>query len=59
MNNTLSWPYLFDYYIKEIENDPADLIGSPIDNIEDELIDEEDEQEDNEDDEYLRELRSE
>ena len=58
MNDTHSWSYLFDYYISEIENDPADLLGSPMDSIEDEFINEEDEQEDD-DDEYEKEIRSE
>ena len=59
MNDTCSWPDLFDYHFAEIENDPADLLGSPTDNIDDELIDEEDEQEIDEDDEYEREIRAE
>ena len=58
MNGTFSWPYLFNYHIAEIENDPADLLGSPVDSIEDELINKESEEEED-DDEYEKEIRSE
>ena len=59
MNDTCSWLDLFDYHFAKIESDSADLLSSPTDNIEDELIGEEDEQEIDEDDEYEREIRSE
>jgi len=38
----------------EIENDPLDLIGLPVDIIEDEVIDEKDEQQN---DDYEQEIR--
>ncbi len=59
MNNTFSWSYLFNYYIAEIESDPANLLNSSVDNIENELVNEEDEQEDNDNNEYEKEIRSE
>ena len=59
MNNTFSWSYLFNYYIAEIESNPADLLSSLIDNIEDELVNKEDEQEDSDNNEYEKEIRSE
>ncbi|CAG8731866.1 2836_t:CDS:1 [Cetraspora pellucida] len=55
MNDTLSWTDLFNYYFEEIKRDPVDLLGSPMDSIEDEFSDEDDEQQD---DEY-EEIRSE
>ena len=41
MNGSFSWLYFFNYYIIEIENNPADLLSSSVDSIEEELINEE------------------
>ena len=59
MNNTFSWLYLFNYHIAEIESNSTNLLGSPIDNIEDELVNEKDEQEDSDNNEYEKEIWSE
>src|SRR5688572_13541819 len=40
--NSKSWSELFNQHLNEIENDPIDLLGSPVDNIENnEILDEE------------------
>ncbi|CAG8720815.1 17502_t:CDS:1 [Cetraspora pellucida] len=57
INNTTAWSDLFEHYISEINNDPVNLLGPLIYNIEDEFSDEEDEQQ--EDSEYENEIRSE
>jgi DNA replication protein DnaC len=51
-NNTISWTDLYDHYSEEINADPIDLLGPPIDNNETrEITDDESQEEESEDDE--------
>jgi ATP-dependent DNA helicase PIF1 len=41
-NGTTAWSTLYNRYLEEINADPIDILGPPIDNEENEIIDEED-----------------
>jgi len=38
-NSEITWTNLYKYYIKEINSDSVDLLGSPVDNEDDEVTD--------------------
>jgi hypothetical protein len=52
-NETIAWSTLYNSHLEEINTDPIDLLGQPIDNAENEIVVEEEEQliEDDEEDE--------
>ena len=43
-NGTIAWSDLYDHHIEEINADPIDILGLPVDNEPDEMNDEEDEE---------------
>jgi hypothetical protein len=49
-NGTIAWSDLYDHHIEEINADPIDILGLPVDNEPDEMDDEEDEEPLQEDD---------
>ncbi|PKY33732.1 hypothetical protein RhiirB3_452884, partial [Rhizophagus irregularis] len=53
-DRTIAWSSLYNDYIEEINADPIDLVGSPIDDEESEINDEEElfEEDDDEQDEH-------
>ena len=55
-NGTIAWSDLYDHHIEEINADPIDILGLPVDNEPDEMDDEEDEEPLQEDD-YGEEFR--
>ena len=55
-NNTITWSELFNQHHENIDNDPVDLLGLSVDNLENEFVDDESEQEHEEleDEEQMR-----
>ena len=43
-DNTISWSTLFSQHIEEINNDPNDLLGHPVDNEEEDVTDDDDQE---------------